>query len=172
MRTLEETISKTRRLLKSSYLKNPDYFEDVLKFLLELKENKELKEAEDYLDCIEDGGLDGLAKKGIVVHTIEAPPLKKIEEDLVIHKSDSVTFAHVYTGFMFNLKPAELKWRLCDHEELGIVLCELKLSEIAEQLKDESIITIFIEGPFKTEVLQYGNYGDSWYHLGEIAGYA
>lgn len=49
----------------------------------------------------------------------------------------------------------------------------LKLSEIVEQLKGKCImITIFIDEPLKGRILQYGNYGDSWWEIGNTCGYA
>lgn len=48
----------------------------------------------------------------------------------------------------------------------------LKLSEIVEQIGKNQIITVFIEEPMRETILQYGNYGDEWYEIGNTCGYA
>ena len=106
--------------------------------------------------------------------------LKKIEEPdkYEICEFDSVNAAHVYLGSFDNLTKAELKWRT--DPELGKACFGnpkeghvLTLKEIQDQLKKQNtMITIFLESPTNGKILQYGNYGDSWWIIGETSGYA
>ena len=107
--------------------------------------------------------------------------MKRIDEDLELVKFDTVTETIIYTGSFASFNPltiAELEWRKIEGFEQSLYvdyLEVLKLSEIVKQVKlkiDEPTITIFINSPLTTTVLQYGNYPDGyWYELGEIAGY-
>lgn len=71
----------------------------------------------------------------------------------------------VYVGGLTDLAPAELHWRENDGEEV------LTLKEIAGQL-EATIITVFIQEPMGGVILQWGNYGDEWWQIGETCGYA
>lgn len=109
---------------------------------------------------------------------IEAP------EQLTVRLFDGVTSAGVYAGGLTWLRPVDLKWRtesmngldLTDEpEEEGAdrdIVQALTLAEIARQLRDEPLITVFVDDPFEAVVYQYGNYGPSWVRLGVLAGYA
>ena len=106
--------------------------------------------------------------------------LEKIEEPnkYEVIESDTVTSAHVYLGSFDALQKATLKQR--PEPRLGEACFGdptaghvLTLPEITEQLKDQDpIITIFIDDALHGKILQYGNYGDSWWIIGEMAGYA
>lgn len=94
----------------------------------------------------------------------------------VICRFDGVNVATVYRGMLSCLVNAseDLKWRKeTPFNEFGIEeeLEVLTLQEIKNQLKCP-MITIIIEGPLSGELLQYGNYGDSWYSIGQLVGYA
>lgn len=109
---------------------------------------------------------------------IEAP------EHLTVRRWDGVAAAGIYAGGLSCLRPVELKWRteslygldLTDEpEEEGAeqdIVQALTLAEIARQLTDEPLITVFVDDPFEAVVYQYGNYGPSWVRLGVLAGYA
>ena len=95
--------------------------------------------------------------------------------DHEIARFDGVTCSTVYSGgFSFMTQcDSKLKWR--EDDALGEICYKpyqvLTLSEIAEQMKGQ-MITIFVDGPLVCTILQYGNYGDSWWNIGEVAGYA
>lgn len=108
-------------------------------------------------------------------------------EQLTVRLFDGVTAAGVYAGGLTCLRPVELKWRTeslygldlpdepADPEEEDAdrdIVQALTLAEIARQLKDEPLITVFVDDPFEAVVYQYGNYGPSWVRLGVLAGYA
>lgn len=100
--------------------------------------------------------------------------MEQIKEDIEICQFDGTEVNAVYTGGLSDLKNVtnKLKWRTKEVEYLGD-LKFLKLSEIAEQLKDSTrMITIISESPLSGEIWQYGNYGDSWWKIGTICGYA
>ena len=109
---------------------------------------------------------------------IEAP------EQLTVRRWDGVAAAGVYAGGLSGLRPVELKWRTesmygldltGEPEEEGADrdnVQALTLAEIARQLKDEPLITVFVDDPFEAVVYQYGNYGPSWVRLGVLAGFA
>ena len=58
----------------------------------------------------------------------------------------------------------------------------LTLDEIVEQAREKVsddyirenglMITVFIEGPLEGKILQYGNYGNSWWQIAKTSGYA
>lgn len=103
--------------------------------------------------------------------------MKKIEEDIELCKFNGVDAAAVYIGGLTDLVQAQkLKWRKADEElcrALDLDVEVLRLSEIAEQLKEAYLITIIIEEPFSGRILQYGNYCDgTWYEIGTTYGYA
>lgn len=109
--------------------------------------------------------------------------LKEITEDLELTKFDGVTEVAVYIGGLTKLINItnHLDWNK-DYEAgakaLGLDKVEyLKLSEIKDQIlgkkyfKSFGLITIISNGCLDGYVLQYGNYGDSWYQIGQLAGY-
>ena len=101
--------------------------------------------------------------------------MKQIKDDIELCHFDGVDAVEVYKGSFDNLEKASLKWRIADEKTCRIMGMEielLKLSEIVEQLSDADMITIFIEEPLKGKILQYGNYGKSWYEIGTTCGYA
>ena len=102
--------------------------------------------------------------------------MEKIENpgEFVVCKFDGVDVASVYRNGFDDLKLLRMKWR-CNEKlskELGFEYHYLTLNEIVDQLGRCGIITVFIEGPLSGEILQWGNYGDSWFRVGELAGYA
>lgn len=97
--------------------------------------------------------------------------MKQIKEDIEICQFDGIEVNTVYTGGLSDLNNVTewLKWRRDDLKSPK----KLKLSEIVEQLGDgEPIITIISESPLSGEIWQYGNYGDSWWKIGTLYGYA
>ena len=99
--------------------------------------------------------------------------MKKIEnpKEYEIVDLDGVSKSTVYSGGLDNLKKPILVWRKIECEEIGEYLV-LTLDEIRNQMQGSFLITIFIESPLHGEILQYGNYGDSWYLIGKTCGYA
>lgn len=104
--------------------------------------------------------------------------MKQLTDDEMIFKNMGCEIATVYIGGFSNLQKIELVWDLYDKEENGMMAhgfttAHLTLGQIAEQCKGKGrIITIFEDTPLHGRILQYGNYGESWYLLGETAGYA
>lgn len=83
--------------------------------------------------------------------------------------------ATVYQGGLHHLERTILCWRSdLSHERIMV----LNLDEIRNQIcgtgedYKRKIITIFQDGPLSGTILQYGNYGDEWFIIGETAGYA
>lgn len=97
--------------------------------------------------------------------------MREIIEDLELCKFDGVNTTNVYVGGLAYLHPALLRWRKEENDYMGDYEV-LKLSEIVEQLGKKQIITVFIEEPMRGTILQYGNYGDEWYEIGNTCGYA
>ena len=105
----------------------------------------------------------------------------KHPENFEICQFDGVTVSTIYTGGFANLKPVadKLSWR---EDETAGELCFqpykiLTLTEIRNQVKNLyggtcPMITIFNERPLGGSILQYGNYGDGWYQIGDLSGYA
>ena len=93
---------------------------------------------------------------------------------------DSVDAATVYIGSFSDLRKANLKWREDKEagEMCGVPYHVLTLTEIRDQIcgsgRDchHEMITIFLEEPLRGSILQYGNYGDQWWEIGETMGYA
>lgn len=93
---------------------------------------------------------------------------------------DGLMSSAVYTGSFDNLN--RVSYKLSWHEKSDDdywykPLFYLTLDEIKDQLKNlyggtAPRITIFIERPMSGVVLQYGNYGDSWWEIGKLNGYA
>lgn len=97
--------------------------------------------------------------------------MREIIEDLELCKFDGVNTTKVYVGGLAYLHPALLRWRKEENDYMGDYEV-LKLSEIVEQIGKNQIITVFIEEPMRGTILQYGNYGDEWYEIGNTCGYA
>lgn len=97
--------------------------------------------------------------------------MNQITNDLELCKFDGVSVTTVYTGGFNSLVKADIEWRKEHCEYMGDIEC-LRLSEIIEQLPYAPIITVFVDSPLSGQILQYGNYGDSWYEIGETCGYA
>ena len=92
-------------------------------------------------------------------------------------KFDGVTSTSVYLGGFDNLEPLELEWAKIDGFDVFDYLEVLTLDEIAEQAREQVdengfMVTVFIQEPLKGKILQYGNYGDSWWQIGKTSGYA
>jgi hypothetical protein len=105
--------------------------------------------------------------------------LKQIEqpEQYELIRFNGVDATHVYLGGFYGLKSLDLKWRKERIEEIGeewecLTLEEIKQQAIEVSKYEEPLITVFIQEPFKGIILQYGNYGDSWWKIGETCGYA
>ncbi len=106
--------------------------------------------------------------------------MKKIEnpDGFIVAEFDGVTDCGIYLGGLARLKRVnkDLKWRI--DKDLA-VMCEcdgkiLTLSEIAEQLKGRGygVITVITISPLSGIVLQFGNYGEEWWEIGKLDGYA
>lgn len=104
--------------------------------------------------------------------------MKQLTDDEMIFKNMGCEIATVYLGGFSNLQKTEVKWDIWEDKETGMMAhgfttAHLTLGQIAEQCKDKAgIITVFEDAPLHGRILQYGNYGESWYLLGETAGYA
>lgn len=101
--------------------------------------------------------------------------MSKIENpaDYFVCRFDGVNATAVYLGTLPNLKnvTSQLKWRTekpFEAEGIEDSYEVLTLDEIREQLQRE-MITIIVNGPFSGVIVQYGNYGDSWYEIGTTA---
>ena len=99
--------------------------------------------------------------------------MKQIKDTnvFVICRFDGVDADHVYTGGFGDLQKAELKWNKEYIELMEMEVETLTLDEIREQL-GHTMITIFRDSPMSGTILQYGNYGDSWWEIGTTCGYA
>ena len=103
--------------------------------------------------------------------------MKKIKnpEKYEVSRFDGVRAAAIYKGPLteLNLITDELKWRtdIDKSRAVGFSVNVLTLKEIVEQTGN-LFITIIEEGPLSGCVLQYGNYGDSWWQIGDLDGYA
>jgi len=98
----------------------------------------------------------------------------KAPQNYIIYENDGVDAVSIYRGGFYELHGPEkgLHWRKDEEAgEYGIHPNILSLKEIADQIGG-GMITVFISGPLHGEILQYGNYGDSWWKIGETAGYA
>ena len=93
--------------------------------------------------------------------------MNRVADNKVICESDPTTNTSVYIGGLFYLERAndKLKWRDDDGRKI------LTLKEVAEQL-NARLITVFVESSFEGVIYQFGNYGDSWWQIGETCGYA
>jgi hypothetical protein len=110
------------------------------------------------------------------MHKIDHPDSYEICEE------DEISVSTIYTGTFHNLVKVNgmLHWR--DEEELlpsenSHLDKVLTLDEIKKQLTNlyggkTPFITVFVESPLHGEIYQYGNYGDDWWQVGELSGYA
>lgn len=99
--------------------------------------------------------------------------MKEIKEDVTLCRFDGVAMTKVYAGSFDNLINVKLQWRKEHVKEIDEDIEVLKLSEIVEQIgKPYMMITVFINDMFSGKILQYGNYGDSWWEIGCTCGYA
>jgi hypothetical protein len=105
----------------------------------------------------------------------------KHPESYEICQFDGVTVSTIYTGGFANLKPVADKLSWHENKEtgelIGMQYLFLTLSEIRDQIRNLHggecpMITIFSERALGGSVLQYGNYGDSWWQVGDLSGYA
>lgn len=98
--------------------------------------------------------------------------------DHEIVEFDGLTASAVYLGGLDDLKKCNqyLDWHIDDTHanDFGRVFKYLTLDEIAKQLCHDGlrIITIIHNDPKRSRILQYGNYGDEWWVLGGVMGYA
>lgn len=108
--------------------------------------------------------------------------MKKIDNpsEYEICEFDSVEDCGVYTGGLARLKRVndKLKWRV-DKDIASMCECDgkvLTLTEIVDQLQKQrygnGIITTILISPLSGYVLQHGNYGDEWWEVGTLDGYA
>ena len=109
--------------------------------------------------------------------------MEKIQhpESYEICAFDGITASTVYKGSFSNLSciSRTLIWR--EDDEAGELCYKpykvLTLEEITKQMTNLyggkcPMLTIFNESPLSGSILQYGNYGDSWYKIGDLNGYA
>ena len=108
--------------------------------------------------------------------------MKKIDNpsEYEICEFDGVTNCGVYVGGLANLARVNgnLQWRM-DKDIAEMCECGgkvLTLTEIVDQLQEHryghGIITVIIISPLSGSVLQHGNYGDEWWEVGTLNGYA
>jgi len=114
---------------------------------------------------LERGDWDGMMKE------IDHP------EEYTIVQFDGVTMSAVYAGsfgWLRSLEPLEWRQDVEASEMIGMEIEVLTLKEISDQAKKigAPMVTVFIESPLGGTILQYGNYGDSWWQVGVLGGYA
>lgn len=88
---------------------------------------------------------------------------------------DGMTTSRVYLGGVADLKKVILTWRTDEkrNEVKGIKFYVLTLKEIADQLREKTdLITVIVQRPLSGEIYQWGNYGDEWWQIGTLDGYA
>lgn len=109
--------------------------------------------------------------------------MQKIEkpEEVEICAFDGVSSSAVYLGGLTNLErvTVKLKWRTDPYmSEMCFNPAKvLTLKEIALQCKKlakyrSPMITVVEESPLHGTIYQYGNYGDEWWEIGTVSGYA
>lgn len=102
---------------------------------------------------------------------------QKVEDSLSVIRSDDVTMSGVYLGGLADLSNItdKIEWKMITDEENSTMghIEKATLKEIADQFGGggQNMITVIVDHPKDTEVYQYGNYGDSWFSLGNLAGY-
>ncbi len=104
--------------------------------------------------------------------------MRQIEypEDLMVFSFSGAESTTVYGGGIMALENVNnvLEWKV---DKECAPYCDdpgyLSLKDISEQLKDTyGIITVFVEEPLGGTVYQWGNYGDEWWKIGDLDGYA
>ena len=103
--------------------------------------------------------------------------MKKITnpEEFEICPFDGVDVSRVYVGGVTELERVILTWRIDKErsEMMGIKYYVLTLKEIADRLREKTdLITVIVQRPLSGEIYQWGNYGDEWWQIGELDGYA
>lgn len=105
--------------------------------------------------------------------------MKKLEtpDKYFVNTFDGVSDTTVYAGEMNGLVNvnSELKWNTNDDDNqmYGLWVGFLTLQEIKEQLSESyALITVITNSPLHGEILQWGNYGDQWWKIGDFSGYA
>lgn len=110
-----------------------------------------------------------------VLHAIKCPiEQKTYSGDTAIYRDDGVTFTAIYKGGIGWMTPVELNWNV-DKEAESYIGCGdyLTLDEIAAQIGVDSHVTVFMEGMFSGEILEYNNYHEhEWVRHGMTKGYA
>lgn len=123
---------------------------------------------------------DGVIRtaNGVVEKYIHPPKTlyEEIPGDTVIWRFDGVRSATVYTGWLSDLVPADVKWRQDDESYETAELCDceadyITLDELAEQFPKKQI-TVIIDDPLDGEIWNYGNAGKRWIRIGITGGYA
>ena len=88
---------------------------------------------------------------------------------------DGNTVSRVYLGGLADLEKVILTWRRNEERDklYGIECYVLTLKEIADQLREKAdLITVIVQRPLSGEIYQWGNYGDEWWQIGTLDGYA
>ena len=98
----------------------------------------------------------------------------KHPEQYEIVKFDGVNVSGVYIGSFDRLVRTDLVWKKNKRrsEVTGMKVYSLTLDEIRKQLCEKDyLITVFVNSPLHGEILQWGNYGNEWWQIGETCGY-
>lgn len=88
---------------------------------------------------------------------------------------DGNTVSRVYLGGVADLEKVILTWRTDKErsEMMGIRYLVLTLKELADRLGEKAdLITVIVQRPLSGEIYQWGNYGDEWWQIGTLDGYA
>ena len=96
-------------------------------------------------------------------------------EEFDICPFDGINVSRVYLGGVTDLEKVILTWRTDEERSkiMGVKYYVLTLKEIADQLHEETdLITVIVQSPLSGEIYQWGNYGDEWWQIGELDGYA
>lgn len=98
-------------------------------------------------------------------------------ENVIISRDDCMTSVGIYLGSFSELSRIDngmLPWNHSEPTELDSG-DYLTLGEIEDFFRENGnpyrLITVFVNGPQKGKVYQYGNYGDIWYEAGTLKGY-
>lgn len=103
--------------------------------------------------------------------------MKKITNpsEIEIYPFDGATVSRVYLGGLTDLEEVILTWRIDEERSkmMEIKYYVLTLKEIADRLREKTdIITVIVQRPLSGEIYQWGNYGDGWWQIGTLDGYA
>ena len=88
---------------------------------------------------------------------------------------DGINVSRVYLGGVTDLEKVILTWRTDKErsEMMEIKYYVLTLKEIADRLREKTdLITVIVQRPLSGEIYQWGNYGDEWWQIGTLDGYA